>query len=150
MNTITRAARHTLTLVTMAAAALVVGCAGLQKLQSNPAVQKAEQDGWNIALNAAETYATGGKLDAAWAAPLALNSVSDLVKATSSNEQAAALIDATTQQLVNDPHFSHLGKDFANAFIAANPKTPAQKSAVVVALATGASNGLTSASTPQP
>jgi len=133
-----------LTLACLAAGTLAVAaCSTLQKLQSNPVVQQAEKAGWNIALNAAETYATGGKLDAAWAAPLALNSVSDLVKATTSNQQAAAIIDATTQQLVNDPKFAHLGKDFANAFIAANPQTPAQKSAVVVALATGASQGLT-------
>lgn len=143
-----RASKRALIAVALASLVAVTGCQTLQKIQANPFVQQAEKLGWNVAINAATTYATGGQINAAWAAPVALNSLSELIKTTTSNQQAAALIDATTQQFVNDPKFAHIGKDLAKAFVAANPQTPAQKSAVVVALATGASNGL-SASSPQ-
>lgn len=129
---------------------IAVGCAELQKFQANPQTQFAEKEAGKIllsvGLSAAVNFATGGTFDTAWAIPLALNSVSTAVKDTTSNQQAAALIDATVTSFASDPKLAHVGKDLANAFIAANPQTPAEKQAVVVALSTGASNGLTAAS----
>jgi hypothetical protein len=127
----------------------ITGCSTLERWQANPKVQAAEREAWKIlesaGLNAAATYATGGKLDTAWAVPVALNSISTAVKDTVTNEQAAALIQSTVQQFACDPQFQHVGQDLAKAFVAANPTTPQEKQAVVVAMSTGASNGVAAA-----
>jgi len=126
-------------------ASSLVGCAELQNLQSKPAIQEAEKEGWSILNSAAQAVANGGKMDSAWAVPVALNSISDLVKSTVSNEQAASLIQASVAQFATDPQLQHVGQDLAKAFISAQPQTAAEKQGVVVALSTGASNGLAQA-----
>lgn len=132
--------------------AFAVGCAGLTAFQAKPSTQAAEQEAGKIlfavALNAATTYATGGTLDSAWAVPLALNSISTIVKDTVSNKQAAALVQSTVTQFAADPKLANVGKDLAVAFLNANPQTPADKQAVVEALSKGASNGIVEAGRP--
>lgn len=121
------------------------GCAQLTSFLASPAGKTTEKVALNILLSAAQTYANNGKFDSAWAVPVALNSVSDIV-AGLDNQAAANVIQSTVTSFANDSTSRDVGRRLAAAFVSANPQTPAAKAATVTALAKGASAGLEQAS----
>ena len=156
MNTKTKSAVHAALLLIgliaivggFALALLFTGCAGFQKFQTNPNVQKAEQIGLAIGLQFAEQELSGGKINAAWAIPTALNATSTVLADNPNTAVAAGVLKTAAVVYTGDPQFKTAGRDLAQAFIALTPAnaTAAQKKAIVTALSTGVSNGVQAAS----
>ena len=65
-----------------------------------------------------------------------------IVRASTTNAQAAQVITAAVTSFASDTTSRDVGKKLAAAFVAANPQTPTQRAAMVTALAMGASDGL--------
>ncbi len=129
-------------LASIAILALVfTGCASLTSFLASPAGKTTEKVALNILLASAQTYANGGKFDSAWAIPVALNSVTDIVSGLD-NQAAANVIQSTVTSFANDATSRNVGRKLAAAFVAANPQTPSARAATVTALAMGASAGL--------
>lgn len=136
------------TLPIIFACLLFTGCESTKTFLASPAGQTTEKLALNILLAAASNYANDRKMDTAWAVPLALNSVSQLVATSTSNEEAAKVIQNTVTNFSNDTTSKSVARKLANAFVAANPQTPEARQETVVALATGASAGLTISTLP--
>lgn len=117
-------------------------CANIETFLASPAGKTTEQVALNILVAAASSYATGGTINAAWAVPVALNSISTIVKNSGNNTEAAQVIQNTVTNFASDSTTKSVAKKLASAFVAANPQTPEAREATVVALATGASNGI--------
>ncbi len=121
---------------------LMCGCENTSAFLSSPQGQTTKKVALNILLSAASVYANNGKMDSAWAVPLALNSISDIVAAHVDNKEAASLIQGTITNFASDSTSRDVAKKLAAAFVKANPQTPEARKDTVVALATGASDGL--------
>lgn len=117
-------------------------CSSIQTFLASPQGKTTEQVALNILVAAAGAYATGGTINAAWAVPVALNSISTIVKNSGNNSQAAQVIQNTVTNFATDSTSKSVAQKLASAFVAANPQTPEAREATVIALATGASNGI--------
>lgn len=127
--------------IAIIAALILTGCAQVTSFLASPAGKTTEKVALNILLNAAQTYANGGKFDSAWAIPVALNSVTDIVSSLD-NQVAASMIQSTITSFASDSTSRDVGKKLAAAFVAANPQTPTDKAATVIALSKGVNAGL--------
>jgi hypothetical protein len=125
--------------------------ADFKAFQANPNVQAAERAAGAAVLSfitsAATTEVAGNNFDSSFAIGAAMNSISAAVR-TLPNDQAASLVSSTAQNFAQDTSTKPVARKLAQAYLAANPQTPAEKTAVVVALGTGATNGATSANLP--
>lgn len=118
-------------------------CADIQTFLASPQGKTTKEVALNILVAAAESYATGGTINAAWAIPVALNSISTVVKNSGNNTEAAQVIQNTVTNFSSDTTTKKVAQKLASAFVAANPQTPEAREATIVALATGASQGVT-------
>ena len=119
------------------------GCTTTAKLQSNPGIVAAEHAAEQIALAAIGTELSGGTVNAAWAITQGLNSISQAV-ATMPNSQAVPLIRDTAIAFAGskDATVARVADQLAVAFGQANPITPAERTAAVLALASGVTAAL--------
>ena len=126
------------------ALASLAGCAALKAAQAKPWVQAVEKDAGKAVLSFVAGEFTGAHVDSAWAISTGLNTISDAVKALP-NPQAAQLVEETAIAFsgASDAQVKSVATQLAQTFGAANPITPADRSAAVVALATGVASALT-------
>lgn len=129
-------------LVTLLVIVSLCACESTKAFLASPAGQTTEKVALNILLSAASAYANNGKIDVAWAVPVALNSLATVATSNMSNQQAATAIQNTVTNFSNDSTTRSVAKKLASAFVAANPQTPQARTDTIVALASGASNGL--------
>jgi hypothetical protein len=104
------------------------------------AAQVAEKLALEFLLSAIQNKANGGKFDSAWVTSTGLNSLGDAVKDVP-NDKAGPVIVKTIQDFTADPSTKPLAQKLAAAYVAANPQTPAEKTATLVGLANGVQSG---------
>ena len=127
---------------------LLPGCAGfgakLAKIQASPVTQAVEKDALKIGLSFLESSLTGQDINAGWGIAAGLNTITDAVKAMP-NPQAAELVRDTAVAFAGskNANVSILATQLANAFGVADPKTPEERTAAVLALASGITAALT-------
>lgn len=124
----------------------LAGCVTLEKWQANPAVQAAETAGAKIALASVAPEA----VPFAWTVPLALNSISSAAQAIGNKATVSTMIVSTVADFTAGAKASNIGPSLAKAFTAANPQTPAETQAVIVALGKGFSSGVNEVASGQP
>jgi len=126
------------------------GCAGfgakIAKLQASPVTQAVERDALKLGISFLESSLTGQDMAAGWGIAAGLNTIADAVKALP-NPQTAELVRDTAVAFSGsrNANVSILATQLANAFGVANPKSPAERTAAVLALASGINAALTTA-----
>jgi hypothetical protein len=120
------------------------GCETLARWHANPAVQKAERIAGNILVSALSSYGSnGGRLDNSFALGIGVHAVTEIVKATVSNQDAAKVIVKSANEFSSDPTLKGVAYQVAQSYVDANPTTPESRAATVTALANGIINAAT-------